>query len=80
MAAGTAIMLGRHRAVVPVQIEKFPIFRTIFWVFIRDNYDITGSTGLTSSERLAASLSWARLRFLSMMSLGTLAFLAWSIT
>ena len=26
-----------HAAVVPVQIEKFPIVRTIFWVFTRDN-------------------------------------------
>ena len=28
---------ARYAPVVLVQIEKFPIFRSIFWVFIRDN-------------------------------------------
>ena len=30
--------------VVPVQIEKLRIFRTAFWVSLRENYEITGST------------------------------------
>ena len=37
--------------VVPVQIEKLRIFRTIFWVSLRENYQITGSTGAAPHAR-----------------------------
>ena len=39
--------------VVPAQIEKFRIFRTIFWVSLREYYEIAGSTRL--QEALAGT-------------------------
>ena len=41
--------LAMHAPVVPVQIEKLRIFRTVFWVSLRENYEITGSTGMRAS-------------------------------
>ena len=36
--------VGTYPSMVPVQIEKCRIFRTIFWVSIRENEEVTGST------------------------------------
>ena len=33
-------------SVVPVYIEKFLLFRTLFWVSIRDHKEIAGSTAV----------------------------------
>ena len=38
-------------AVVPVQIEKLRIYRTMFWVSLRENVEITGSTGVQGRRR-----------------------------
>ena len=57
---GEGRQLGSYRArwslaVVPVQIEKLRIFRTIFWVSVRDNLDIAGSTELVAMQAVYQS-------------------------
>ena len=53
-SAGVAAGDGSTGAPAPLpmvllQIEKFRIFRSFFWVSIRDNYDTAGSTGACPS-------------------------------
>ena len=43
MSCGTEPNRGTS-AMVPVQMEKFRMFRSIFWVSVRDSYEIAGST------------------------------------
>ena len=47
-----ACCCGGGRAAVFVHIEKFIIFRTIFWVSLRDKKESTGSTGAAPGEAL----------------------------